>query len=219
MNHKRITIISGHYGSGKTNVAVNIAFELKKTNQRVAIADLDIVNPYFRVKDSEKELKEAGIRLIASEFANSNIDIPALPQEMYALVDDKGLKGVIDLGGDEQGAVALARLSPLIKEENDYEMFIVINRYRPLTSDADSVIKIMKEIEMATNLAFTGIINNSNIGSETTMEDVIDSVPYAEEIANHTGLPVVMTCAHECIAIELKEKIGDVFSLNLQKKI
>ena len=125
MNYKRITLVCGHYGSGKTNIAVNMAFELKKQFGRVAIADLDIVNPYFRTKDSEKELKEAGIRLIVSEYANTNLDIPALPQEMYAIVDDKDLVSVVDVGGDDRGAYALGRLSPAIREENNYDMLLL----------------------------------------------------------------------------------------------
>jgi len=205
MNYKRITLIAGHYGSGKTNIAVNMALELKKERERVAIADLDIVNPYFRTKDSEKELTEAGIRLIVSEYANTNLDIPALPQDMYALVDDRGLTGIVDVGGDDQGAVALGRLSPAIAEENDYDMLLVINCYRPLTKDAASTVEVMREIEAAASLPFTGIINDSNLGAATTAEDVLASLPYAEEVSRLTGLPVVMTCAEESLVARLSD--------------
>ena len=118
--YKRITLLCGHYGSGKTNVAINMAYEIKAEFDNTVIADLDIVNPYFRTKDSIEELKNAGIRLIASEYAGTNVDIPALPAEMYALIHDKSLKAVIDVGGDDRGALALGRLSPSIKEENNY---------------------------------------------------------------------------------------------------
>ena len=121
IDFKRITILSGHYGSGKTNIAVNLALDLKKVYNKVAIADIDIVNPYFRTKDSEDQLKNAGIRLICSEYANSNVDIPALPQEMYSVTDDKSVHAILDVGGDERGALALGRLVPKIKEENDYD--------------------------------------------------------------------------------------------------
>jgi MinD-like ATPase involved in chromosome partitioning or flagellar assembly len=218
MNYKRITLLAGHYGSGKTNIAVNIALQLKKERDRVAIADLDIVNPYFRTKDSEKELTEAGIRLIVSEYANTNLDIPALPQEMYALVDDKGLTGVVDVGGDDQGAVALGRISPAIAEENDYDMLLVINRYRPLTRDAASTVEVMREIEKAASLPFTGIVNDSNLGADTTAEDILSSLPYAEEVSKLTGLPVVMTCAEDKLAGELSGKVNNLFPLHLQKR-
>ena len=218
MNYKRLTLICGHYGSGKTNIAVNMAFTLKKSYDRVAIADLDIVNPYFRTKDSGKELSEAGIRLIVSEYANTNLDIPALPQEMYALVDDKGLTGVIDVGGDDRGAYALGRLSPAIVEENNFDMLLVVNHFRPLTPDAASTIEVMHEIEQAASLPFTGIINNSNLGAETTAEDVLESLSYAEEIAALSGLPIVMTCVEEGLYGELKDRIPDLFPLHLQKR-
>ncbi|MBQ5800845.1 MAG: P-loop NTPase, partial [Clostridia bacterium] len=103
MKDKRITILSGHYGSGKTNIAVNIALDLKSRHERVAVADIDIVNPYFRTKDSEELFEKEGIRLICSAYANTNVDIPALPQEMYAVTDDKSLYAVLDVGGDERG--------------------------------------------------------------------------------------------------------------------
>ena len=127
MDYKRITLIAGHYGSGKTNIAVNIAFDLKSLRNNVAIADLDIVNPYFRTKDSQKELEEAGIKLICSEYANSNVDIPAIPQDMYSIIDDKDITAVVDIGGDDRGAYALGRYSDGILNEENYDMLFVIN--------------------------------------------------------------------------------------------
>ena len=117
---KRLTILCGHYGSGKTNVAVNVATELKKTRDTVTVADLDIVNPYFRTKDSAAYFEEQGIRLICSAYANSNVDIPALPQEMYAITDDRSMTAVLDIGGDDRGALVLGRLAPKIIAEDDY---------------------------------------------------------------------------------------------------
>lgn len=218
MDYKRITLLSGHYGSGKTNIAVNMAEELRTMRDRVAVADLDIVNPYFRTRDSEDELREAGIRMIVSEYANSNLDIPALPQEMYALVDDKGLSSVVDVGGDDRGALALGRIAPAIREENDYSMFLVVNLYRPLTPDPDAVLEVMAEIEAASGLPFTGIINNSNLGEETSPEDVLRTIPAAEELARRTGLPLVLTCAEQSVARELEGKVCNLFPMHLQKR-
>lgn len=219
MDYKRVTLLSGHYGSGKTNIAVNIALELKKHRDNVAIADLDIVNPYFRTKDSQTELENAGIRFICSEYANTNLDIPALPQQMYSITDDQTLTAVMDIGGDDRGALALGRYTPALIEENNYDMLLVVNRFRPLTPDAESTVEIMREIEAAGGLPFTGIINNSNLGDETTPEDVLSSVEYAEKISSLTGLPVKMTTVRAEIYNQLTDKVPDLFPLTLQPKI
>lgn len=219
MNFSRITIISGHYGSGKTNIAVSLAYDLKKVEEKVAIADIDIVNPYFRTKDNEQQLERAGIRLICSEYANSNVDIPALPQDMYAVTDDKELHSILDVGGDERGALALGRISPAIREENDYQMLYVVNKFRPLTKDADSAIEVMREIEAACGLKFTAIINNSNLGAETTADDVIGSLDYAAEISQKTELPVLFTSVNRLVAEQLNGKIENLYVMEIETKL
>ncbi len=219
MKYKRITLLCGHYGSGKTNVAVNMAYDLKSQFDEVSIADLDIVNPYFRTKDSQKEFVERGIELICSEYAGSNVDIPALPAEIYSLTDNKDKYVVIDVGGDDRGAYALGRISPAIREENNYEMLFVINCFRPLTKDAASTIEVMKEIENAANIKFTAIVNNSNLGEETTREDVLKSLGYADEISRISGLPIKCTSVYNRLYEDLKNEIPNLFSLNLQNKI
>ena len=214
---KRLTILCGHYGSGKTNVAVGIAAELKKSRDSVTVADLDIVNPYFRTKDSAAFFEEQGIRLICSAYANSNVDIPALPQEMYALTDDRSMTAVLDIGGDDRGALVLGRLAPKILAEGDYEMLMVINCYRPLTRDAASTLEVMAEIEFAGGIRFTGIINNSNLGEMTTAEDILASRGYAEEVSRLSGLPLVMTSVRQDLAPAVEGKMPRVFPLDLQK--
>ncbi|MBQ0070501.1 MAG: hypothetical protein KBS81_01370, partial [Spirochaetales bacterium] len=164
---KRIALFCGHYGSGKTNLAVNYALYLRSLGKEVTIADLDIVNPYFRTKDSQKELEEAGIKFLSLPFANSSVDLPALPSSAYALVQDKSRMAVLDIGGDDRGAYALGRFVPSILEENNYDMFYVVNFFRPLTQNAQDALEVMREIEYACGLPFTGIINNSNLGRET----------------------------------------------------
>ncbi len=216
MKDKRVILLAGHYGSGKTNIAVNIALSLREQGEEVVIADLDIVNPYYRTKDSEAELREAGIRLISSEYANTNVDVPALPQEMYSIVDNKGMRAVMDIGGDDRGALALGRYAPALLEENSYDMLFVVNQYRPLTRDVESTIDVMREIELAGGLPFTGIINNSNLGVETTAEDVLATDAYAREVAKQTGLPLRMTTTVESLYGEVSEKLPNVFPLRLQ---
>ena len=189
---KRITLFAGHYGSGKTSIAVSYAKYLKKNGKDVKIIDLDIVNPYFRTKDSEADLKECGIELISSEYANTNLDAPALPKEIYSAICDKDFYLVIDVGGDDRGAVAIGRYAPDISNE-DYEMLFVANCYRPLTKTAEDAFEIMKEIEIASKLPFTAIVNNSNIGDATTTQDIIDSVEYIKDLSKISGLPIKMT--------------------------
>lgn len=216
---KRLTLFAGHYGSGKTNIAVNYAIHLKDSGLPVVIADLDIVNPYFRTKDSEEQLKEKGIELLCSPYAGSNLDIPALPQEMYRAVQDKNTYAVMDIGGDDAGAVALGRFAPFIKEENNFEMIFVVNFFRPLTRTADEALTIMREVEAASHLEFTAIMNNSNLGEDTTVEDVLSTEKELKKLSEISGLPVLYTSAKKEIAIALKEKTDNVFPLSLQNKI
>ncbi len=219
MPKKRITIFSGHYGSGKTNIAVMTAVAAREVYPKVAIADIDIVNPYFRTKDSEELLALHDIRLICSPYANSNVDIPALPQDIYAVTDDKTTRFILDVGGDERGALALGRIAPAIREENDYDMICVINRYRPLTCDVYSTLEVMREIEAAAGLKFTALVNNSNLGVETTADTVRDSYAYADDVARAAGLPLIYTTVPDFLYPEMMGEGRAVFPLTLQKKI
>ena len=216
MENKRLTLFAGHYGSGKTNIAVNYAIRLAREGKKVLIADLDIVNPYFRTKDSEAELRAEGIELISPQFANSNVDLPALPAESYRLIQDKSVFGIMDIGGDDRGAYALGRFVPSIKEEDDYRMAFVVNCYRPLTSTPEDAIEIMREIEDACGLKFNCIVNNSNLGEETVPGVVLDSLEYTQKLCRLSGLPLWMHTAEASVAGEL----GDlpVMPLVLQKK-
>ena len=216
MEHKRITLFAGHYGSGKTNIAVNYAMKLADEGKRVCIADLDIVNPYFRTKDSEQELGEKGITLISSRYASSNVDLPAIPAESYRIVQDKSIYGVIDIGGDDRGAYALGRFADAIRAEGDDRMAFVINRHRPLTATVEDTVEIMREIEAACHLSFTCIVNNSNIGTESTKETLLATLAYAEGVSAQTGLPIWLHTAEASVAKTSTEI--PVMPLSLQKK-
>ena len=218
MEHKRLTLFAGHYGSGKTNIAVNYALHLAGEGKQVVIADLDIVNPYFRTKDSAKVLEEAGVTLISPQFANSNVDLPALPAESYRLVQDKSIYGIMDIGGDDRGAYALGRYVPAMKEENNYRMVFVANASRPLTRTPEEALEVMREIEAACGLQFTDIINNTNLASETTAATVLNSVSYVEELSRISGLPIFATTAETAVAKELEGKLSNVLPLQLQEK-
>ncbi len=219
MQSKRITLFAGHYGSGKTNIAVNYALYLKSLGKNVVIADLDIVNPYFRTRDSLKELTEAGVKLISSEFASSNVDLPALPGEVYSILDNSGECAIMDIGGDDRGAYALGRYADSIKAENDYEMLFVFNKYRPLTPTAEDALDIMREIETACKIKFTGIVNNSNLGELTTADDVLLSVEETKKLSKISDLPIVMTAVKSNLVNNLNGKVENLFPLTLQNKI
>ncbi len=218
MEHKRLTLFAGHYGSGKTNIAVNYAIALAKEGKKVVIGDLDIVNPYFRTADSAKELESAGVKLISPQFANSNVDLPALPAEAYRLVEDKSVYGIMDIGGDDRGAYALGRYVPAIKAEGNYRMVFVANCYRPLTRTPEEAMEVMGEIETACGLAFTDIINNSNLGPETTADTVLSAVDYMEKLSKLSGLPIFAHTAESHVAQQLTGKLSPVISLRLQEK-
>ena len=218
METKRLTLFAGHYGSGKTNIAVNYALHLAKEGKQVAIADLDIVNPYFRTKDSEAELAAEGIRLISPQFANTNVDLPALPAEAYALVEDKSIHAIMDIGGDDRGAYALGRFVPSILEENNYRMVFVANASRPLTREPEEALEVMREIEAAGHLPFTCLINNANLGHETTAEDVLRAIPYMEKLSELSGLPLWLTTAEASVAEQLRGKVEHLLPMTLQKK-
>lgn len=218
MDHKRITLFAGHYGSGKTNIAVNYALLLAREGKRTAIADLDIVNPYFRTKDSARELAEAGVELISPQFANTNVDLPALPAEAYRLVEDRALYAVMDIGGDDRGAYALGRYTPFILEEGNYRMAFVANPCRPLTRTPEEALEVMGEIERAGGLPFTALVNNANLAHETTPETVLAAVPYMEELSRLSGLPIWMTSGSESVAAGLEGKVPGLLPMALQKK-
>ncbi len=214
----RITLFAGHYGSGKTNLAVNYALYVKEHQNEVAIVDLDIVNPYFRSKDSEALLNEKGILFISSAYANSNVDVPSFPAQANMIFDNPALYSVVDVGGDDRGAYALGRYAAKLKAEQSAAMLLVINRYRPLTADPDGAYTIMREIETAAGILFTGIVNNSNLGGETAPEHILDSLDYADEISQRTNLPILFTSVRADLVKPLEGKVENLFPIDIMHK-
>lgn len=218
MPDSHLIIVCGHYGSGKTNVAVNLAIALKNKNAKngVCFVDMDIVNPYFRGADSKQLLESKGIDVIAPQFANTNVDIPSLPAEIYSIFSrlDCGAYVVIDVGGDAEGSAALGFLGDRIKSYG-YEMLFVTNKYRPLTATPCDAAEIMTQIEKACSLKCTRIVNNSNLGAETAKNDVLSSLDYASEVCKTVSLPLVFTST----MLEINE-IPNVFHIkDVTKKI
>lgn len=203
---KKITVVTGHYGTGKTNLSVNIAMNIKAQGKPVCVIDLDIVNPYFRTADFKKLFEENNIKLVAPEYANSNLDIPALSFDLEQLaMSDNYL--VIDVGGDDAGATALGRYSQALEKfHDDIEMIYVINAYRYLTPTPDDALELMYEIENASHMKHTAIVNNSNLGSETTPETIENSFEFAEEISLKAELPILFNACREDLAEFIEDK-------------
>ena len=211
MKAKRVTILTGHYGSGKTSIAVQYALRLSEAGNAVSICDLDIVNPYFRSTDHRAELEAAGICLVTSQFAGSNLDIPALPKELYAAIANKSGYAVLDVGGDDRGAVALGRYVPDLVDEGDYEMLFVANFYRPLTRSAEDALIVLHEVEAACGLRATALVNNSNLGLETSAEDVLGTVDRMERFAQLAELPIAFTSVSEWLKEQIDHQIMHPF--------
>lgn len=206
---KRITVFVGHYGSGKTELAANYAIELSRSGKKVLVVDFDIVNPYFRTKDAEEVLNTYGIEVIAPQYANMNLENPALPPEIYKAFDNKDYYIVFDVGGDDDGAIPLGRYHSRFAEE-DIDVFFVLNERRMFTSDTDGALEILEAIEYVSRLKVTAIINNTHLKEETTPEIVIKGEEFAKEFANRVNLPLVYTGGtKEVLSLIPPEKISE----------
>jgi hypothetical protein len=211
----RIRVFTGHFGSGKTEIAINYALKLASDGKKVTIADMDVVNPYFCSRDEEQMLKEKGIRLIATPKELSNAELGTIPLSTPAVFNDKSYEVVLDVGGDDQGAIALGQYNRFFHEE-DYDMYFVINTLRPETMNADDTIAYMRAIERASRLKVKYLINNSNLSYETEPEHILNGQSIIEEISRKTGLPIRYTTVNEDMAERLPEGIkGEVFPIKL----
>lgn len=205
---KRFTVVTGHYGCGKTNLSINLALDLARAGESVTLVDLDVVNPYFRSSDSADLLARHGVRLIGPTFAGTTLDAPSLPASMYSAFDEGAGRVVLDVGGDDAGATALGRFSAQVAAL-DYDLLYVVNRYRNLTATPEEAAALLGEIEAASHLKATGVVNNSHLQSETTVATVIDSLAYAREAAARLAIPLVCTTVPAALAEQFSEVPGD----------
>ncbi len=190
---KRISVIVGHYGSGKTNLAVDLALKSAASGVKTNIVDLDIVNPYFRTADFKNMFEQKGISMTSSVYAVSNLDIPAITFDLNAVASENQ-KVIIDVGGDDAGAVALGQYKSVFEKYNDEtEVLYVINMYRAMTEQPQQALEVLKEIEAISRLKATAVVNNSNLGAETDAETVLNSLDYAEQTAKLCGLELKYT--------------------------
>ncbi len=206
---KRITIICGHYGCGKTNLALNLALEAAKTGGPVTLVDMDVVNPYFRSSEYGKLLEGEEVKLIAPVFAGTTLDTPTLPPEIYSIFQPEAGRVFIDAGGDDAGVTALGGLHDQL-ERAGFQMLYVINRYRALSQTPEEAAGLLKEIEAASRLKAGGIVNNSHLGVETNLETLLEALPFARKTAELTGLPLLYSTAPD-FALEEGDRLPQGF--------
>lgn len=213
-----IVIICGHYGTGKTNLALNMAENAAAEGKRTVIADLDIVNPYFRTSEYTAELESRGVRVVSPCMAGTTLDTPALSPELFSLFDGDSDLVIIDAGGDDVGATALGRLSARIARAG-YELLYVVNMSRGFVETPESAVGILREIEAASRLRATGIVNNTHLAAETRAQTVLDSLPYARAAAELAGVPLVATTAPRRLEGELSGRVENLYPVEVIVKL
>ena len=213
----RVSIITGHYGTGKTELSVNLALALAAEGKRVMLADLDIVNPYFRSRERRPQLEAAGIQVISSPQACSDADVPALPAELLAILENRDVRGVLDIGGDPVGARVLARFQPKIIAE-DYQLIFVLNANRPEVRTPEAAVAYLRAIEATTGLTCSGIVNNTHLCGETTPAEIRKGAALAEEVSRQTGLPILCHTAEERFLQDVSDLREPVFPITINMK-
>lgn len=212
---KRIRIITGHYGSGKTEFSMNYAIKLAALGKKVALVDLDVVNLYFRSREKEELLKDHNIRVIGSGIKANAVDIPSISPEVLAPLDDKSYEAVLDVGGDPAGARTLARYNKYFIE-GEYDMFFVLNANRTETQSVQKALEYMIKIEDTARAKVTGIINATHLLKATTAEEVIKGNKLAKELSEITKIPIKYNVAMENIAKDLPGDLeGQIFPIKL----
>lgn len=197
---------AGGYGSGKTEVAVNVARELRRqSDDPVHLIDLDVVNPYFRSREALAPLAKEGIHVVAPKGDSFFSDLPiVLPEVRSLLAKPKGTV-IVDAGGSDVGAIVLSSLHDLLPA-GSYELWMVLNTCRPFTESVDGCLKMIWEIEQSSGLQATGIVSNSNLLSFTTKETVMDGIEIARRVADHLKLPLKFASMPETLKSKLTER-------------
>lgn len=212
---KRIRIIAGHFGSGKTEFAVNYAVRLREYGEMVGLADLDVINPYFRSRERAELFREKGIKLVASNKGADPVDLPALSAGINVFIEDSAWQAILDVGGDPNGARVLGRYSQQLQDQ-EYDFFLVINAYRPETREVSQVEEMIDGIEGLSRLKITGLVNTTHLLKETAVQDVLKGYRLAEEVSARRGLPIRYNAAIGPVAAELPADLeGEIFPLSL----
>lgn len=209
----RVTVVCGHYGTGKTNLSINLALDCARHGDDVYLVDLDVVNPYFRSADYADVLTENGVKVVGPNFANTNLDTPSLPAAVRSTIAE-GSRVIVDVGGDDAGATALGVYSKTLADAEP-DVVYVVNRYRSMTTQANEAVQILAEIEAMSHLRATCIANNSHLKQDTTEATILDSMGFAEEVASATGLPLRFTTAPRSLDFSQLNKIPNIYPVDV----
>lgn len=198
-NH-RLSIVIGAYGSGKSEIAVNMSLAQRRAfpDRKLLIADLDIINPFYRSSDCAPALEKAGIRVISPLYAGSNVDAPVIPADIFAVFDDETYTGVFDIGGEDMGATVLGSIRKRI-ENTDTQILMAVNTLRPFTSDPEQIREMTGILSEASGFKIDGYLHNTNLLEETTPGIIAEGERIMEEASKLSGVPVVATCYMEGI--------------------
>ena len=214
-------MITGYYGSGKTEFALNYVTQLVKVSNRTAMADLDIVNVFFRSREKAKKMEEMGIEVISSSLTQDSSDMPALSSQIVKPFRDDSYDYVVDLGGSEIGANVLGRFHDDINPE-EVDFLMVVNIYRPETNSVEEICKQMDLLEQKSGYKVTGFVNNSNLIHETKMEHILAGDELLREVTKKTGVAVrYTTCMLEEVSDleELSQRVqGEVFPMHYKMR-
>lgn len=203
----RILVLVGNYGSGKTEISLNLALKLARRGENVTLVDLDIVNPYFRSSERTELLEKEGVKVYAPSFAMSTVDVPSLPADIQAVFADKSRRVIFDVGGDDTGAAALGQYKPYF-DQDDVEVLFVVNAFRPLSGDADSVCDLMLRVAGRSRLSPTAVINNANVAWETEESDLVRGEELLREVSTRMNLPIGYLCAKQDILDKLPDHLS-----------
>ena len=205
-----VYVFTGHFGSGKSEIAINFAINLKKNNpeRKVAMVDLDIINPFFRSADAKKSLEEMGILVEIPSYANTNADAPALTGKMGAIIDNTEYDVILDIGGDDLGARAVGYYSDRIARR-EHTIFFVVNKNRPFTKNKELACKIFDEVESSSLLKIDGLVNNTNLLEMTDTDTVLAGLPLMNEISEARNVPLMFSAANKSLCCELSKTIPE----------
>ncbi|MCH4166063.1 MAG: hypothetical protein LKF74_03135 [Megasphaera sp.] len=210
----RLTAFVGHAGSGKTEIAINTALALAELGHPFALADLDIVDPYFRCRRCKELIEKKGGRLIASSQEAMDADLPSMPPEVFALFDNPGLYGVMDIGGDPSGARVLARYRRQL-QECGARMLCVVNGNRPLSDTAEKAAEYVRRIEETAGMKIDGLINNTHCCHLTSVDDIRQGAALTHEVSVVTGIPVVCHAVPQNLAAQASDFVYPIFPMKL----
>jgi hypothetical protein len=219
LEQERLILLTGHFGSGKTEIAINYAIKSAKEGRKTALVDLDIVNPFFRSTEAKEQLESHGVRVLSPNFAGTTVDVPSLPAEIYSVFTTGQYDKVIfDVGGDEVGARALGMYFPYFTKE-PFRMFYVINTKRPLSGSMEDILEMLHEVQLKSRLKVTDLINNTNLSYETEVCDIMEGQVLVKQVSEHVDIPVAYIAGVRELLKQLPSDAGcELFPIDIYMK-